>query len=240
MMNRKRFLLLQVRNKDDPMRRQEVDCFARALDCQPSMIRLANLLTGWPNSNEFDSADVVFLGGSGQYSAAGDGDWLDPILTGLRQLCDSEKAVFASCWGFQAIARAHGGRCVHDPLHAELGTVQLQLTEAGTQDPLFGRLPPAFLGQAGHQDHVIELPPNAVLLASTEKVRNQAFRLGNKQIYCTQFHPELDRASLLERVRAYPQYVQIQAHMSVDQFTATCHETPESNSLLQQFLELVS
>jgi GMP synthase (glutamine-hydrolysing) len=239
-MDKKRFLLLQARDSADPMRKQEVACFARALQCSPSRIRVADLLSGWPSAREFELADVIFLGGSGDYSAAGDGEWLQSILVGLRQLCDSDKAVFASCWGFQAIARACGGRCIHDPEHSELGTVELQLTEAGTQDPLFGRLPPTFGGQAGHQDHVIELPPHAVLLASTKKVRNQAFRLGNKRIYCTQFHPELDRTGLLQRIRAYPQYVEIHAHMNVDQFEATCHETPESNSLLRQFVSWAS
>ena len=222
------------------MRHQEVACFAEILQCAPSMIRIANLLEGWPDARELDQADVIFLGGSGDYSAAGEGDWLSSILAGLGHLCESEKPVFASCWGFQAIARACGGRCVHDPEHSELGTVELQLTPAGMRDPLFGGLPPTFYGQAGHQDHVIELPPNAVLLASTNQVRNQAFRLRDKQIYCTQFHPELDRARLLERVLAYPQYVEIHAHMSVDQFAATCGETPESNSLLRQFVDLVS
>ena len=70
-----------------------------------------------------------------------------------------------------------GGRCIHDPQKAELGTVELTLTAAGREDPLFGSLPPVFWGQAGHEDCVTELPPGAILLASSERVQNQAFKL---------------------------------------------------------------
>ena len=43
-----RYLLLQVRNQDDPMRPQEVGCFARALGCEPTQIRTFDLLDGAP------------------------------------------------------------------------------------------------------------------------------------------------------------------------------------------------
>ena len=32
-------------------------------------------------------------------------------------------------------------------------------------------------------------------------------RFDRRPIYCTQFHPELNRSSLLERLQAYPKYV---------------------------------
>ena len=47
---RLRFLLLQVRNTDDPMRVQEVHCFARALGCGQEQIHVFDLLTGAPSS----------------------------------------------------------------------------------------------------------------------------------------------------------------------------------------------
>ena len=91
------------------------------------------------------------------------------------------------------MARALGGECVNDLPNAELGTIELTLTEAGRNDPIFGQLPVTFTGQAGHEDHVVALPPDAVLLASSPRVPEQAFRFAGRPIYCTQFHPELDR-----------------------------------------------
>jgi GMP synthase (glutamine-hydrolysing) len=134
------------------------------------------------------------------------------------------------------MARAMGGRVIHDLPHAEIGTISLHLTEAGKQDPLFSQLPPTFSAQAGHEDHVVELPPDAILLASSGVIAEQAYRFAEKPIYCTQFHPELDRAALLERVRAYPEYIERIAGISYDEFAARSRETPQANSLLRRFV----
>jgi GMP synthase (glutamine-hydrolysing) len=67
-------------------------------------------------------------------------------------------------------------------------------------------------------------------------VREQAFCFVGKPIYCTQFHPELDCAAMLERVLAYPEYVERIARISYDEFVLRVRETPESNSLLQRFV----
>ena len=233
-----RFLLLQIRDADDPMRTQEVRCFARAIGCDLAQIGVFDLLTGTPAEQDLQRVDAVLIGGSGAYSAAVKNAWLQRTLAGLRRLYELRKPTFASCWGFQAFAQALGGRCIHDPAHAELGTVELHLTAAGRSDPLFGLLENPFWGQAGHEDHVVELPPKAVLLASSELVANQAFRLDDALIYCTQFHSELDRRSLLERIAAYPQYVQRIAGMTLQQFAEHCQDTPDTRQLLRRFVQL--
>jgi GMP synthase (glutamine-hydrolysing) len=86
---------------------------------------------------------------------------------------------------------------------------------------------------------VVELPPDAVLLASTELVPNQAFQFAGKPIYCTQFHPELDCAAMFERVVAYPEYVERISGMTLEYFKSSCRATPEANLLLRRFVDLV-
>ena len=134
------------------------------------------------------------------------------------------------------MARALGGRVVHDPDRAEVGTHALHLTSAGKNDPLFAALGEVFRGQMGHEDRVAELPPGATLLASSSRVRNQAYRFDGLPIYCTQFHPELSRADLLGRVRTYPEYVRRVTDLSLEQFAAHCEETPETEALLTRFV----
>lgn len=232
-----RCLLLQVRNASDPMRRQERRCFARALGCDEQQIQVFDLLSGVPSSKHLNECQVVLLGGSGDYSVAEGGPWLPAALEAMRELHSTGKPTFASCWGFQAMAKAMGGEVVTDIRRAELGAVTVRLTEAGKSDPLFGALEERFLAQMGHQDIVDRLPSDAVLLASSEVVQNQAFRFADKPIYCTQFHPELDRTSFLERVGAYPQYVEKIAGLPLDDFARLrCHETPIAGQIMQQFL----
>ncbi len=237
--DRLRYLLLQARNPDDPMRGQEVACFAGVLGCDAEQIRPQDLILYPPSAHDVASADVVLLGGSGDHSVAAGGDWLPRALDCMRDLHHANKPTFASCWGFQAMARAMGGEVLTDPHRAELGTLQVRRTTAAAADPVFKELGSVFTAQMGHQDIVERLPENALLLASTDRVQNQAFTFADKAIYCTQFHPELNRRAFLERVRAYPSYVESIARMSYDEFERRCADTPESSQLLRRFIELV-
>ena len=239
MFERLRYLLLQIRKANDPMRQQEVSCFARALRCKRQQIAVTDMLSGPPSSAQLQRADVVLVGGSGDYSATGEGAWLDRTLDLLRKIHAQSKPAFASCWGFQAMARALGGQVIHDLPHAELGTIELTLTDEGEQDPIFAPLGKTFYGQAGHEDHVIVLPPDATLLASSPRVEHQAYRFEGKPIYCTQFHPELSLTEMLSRLEAYPQYVERIAQVPFETFAVRCRETPETDLLLPRFIEHV-
>ncbi len=235
-----RFLLLQVRNPDDPIKRQEVRCFAQHLGCPESGIQTRDLISDPPSDTALAAADIVLLGGSGDYSVAQGGDWLAAALDAMRHLVEIHKPTFASCWGFQAMAKALGGGVITNLDQAELGTIDIQLTDSALTDPVFEILPPVFKGQSGHQDIVVQLPADAVCLASTARVENQAFTLPGEPIYCTQFHPELDRKALLERLANYPQYVERIAGMTYDEFIEHCGEATDSNALLRRFVALVT
>jgi len=239
MFDKIRYLLLQVRNPDDPMRLQEIGCFSRTLRCSVEQIRVVDLLSGVPTAKQLDDVDMVLLGGSGDYSVARGGEWLEVALEAMRELYEFAKPTFASCWGFQAMARAMGGEVVTDLSRAELGVVVAHLTDAGRRDPVFGPIGDEFEVAIGHQDLVVRLPHDAVRLASTNLVENEAYRFEGKPIYCTQFHPELDQKALLERVRAYPQYVERIAGVTMEEFCATCRDTPESAALLPRFVQHV-
>ena len=229
----RKFLLLQARDSVDPMRVQEVGCFAEAMQCEADQITLFDLLSGCPSVAYFSQFDVVLLGGSGDYSVAQGGEWLPPALQAMRELYELGMPTFASCWGFQAMAKALGGEVVTDMSRAELGTVEVFLTDEGKDDPLFATLGERFLAPMGHQDCVITLPPDAIRLASSDKVENQAFKIKGKPIYGTQFHPELNRDALIERVRAYPQYVEAITGDPIDVFVKKCGQTNLQKLLFQ-------
>lgn len=246
MLENVRYLLLQVRNPNDPMRQHEVGCFARALETTAERIGVIDLLSETVTTARLEGADVVLLGGSGHYSVADETsvaepaeEWLKRAFAVLRDLSARRKPTFASCWGFQAMARALGGRVIHDAARAEVGTHHLYLTVAGNEDPVFGALEGVFLGQMGHEDRVVELPPGGVLLASSYRVTNQAYRLEGAPIYCTQFHPELNRGDLLRRLHAYPEYVRHLTGMTFDEFAATIRESPQTEALLPRFVRHV-
>lgn len=231
-----KYLLIQARDKDDPIRRQEVACFAQAAACEKRQFTPFDILAGVPSREFVSGFDCVFIGGSGRYSAIGDEPWLLSALEFLRVLVDIDVPVFASCWGFQALARALGGEVVRDPACAEIGTNKVSLTEAGRTDPVLGDVGETFLAAMGHNDSVKVLPPLAVLLAKTDAVA-QCYRLKDRMVYATQFHPELTRETLLDRVREYPEYIQEITGQTWAEFEVNCSETPQASSLIRCFID---
>lgn len=233
-----RFLLLQVRNPDDPMRHHEVRCFSDCFGCPTENIEVFDLLSGAPSARVLAESDVVLLGGSGDYSVARGGPWLPAALDAMVTLYETRKPTFASCWGFQALARALGGEVVTDHALAEVGTIWLELTPEGEADPVFGPLGRRFQVQIGHEDIVTALPPQATLLASSERVANEAFRLEGAPIYATQFHPEIGRQGLIDRLKSYPSYLPLAGAATVEELEAITPETPHTVGILTRFLDV--
>ncbi|MDH3271488.1 MAG: type 1 glutamine amidotransferase [Gemmatimonadota bacterium] len=233
-----RFLLLQVRNPDDPMRRHEITCFERGFGLVPGQVEIFDLLRGAPDAKRIESVDVVLLGGSGDYSVARGGPWLPAALEAMVGLYEMSTPTFASCWGFQAMARAMGGSVVTDHARAEVGATWLDLTDAGRSDPVFGPLAPRFQAVSGHEDIVVTIPASATLLASSERVENQAFHFPGKPIYCTQFHPELTRSDLLERISRYPAYLPLAGASTVDELAEMTPELDHVGGILKRFLDV--
>lgn len=234
-----KFLLLQIRKPTDDMRAQELEAFCEALSCDPQQIDSLDLVYGDPSPSMWKTHDMVMIGGSGDFSVVTGGPWLPRALECMAELAELRKPTFASCWGFQALSRALGGKVVTDLDRAEIGTPELTLTESGIADPVFGILPHVFHASMGHQDIVDRLPTNGVLLASSPRVENEAFRIANAPIYATQFHPELRLRHLMQRLKTYPEYIEKIAGVSPEEFAKTVRETPEANMLLSRMVDVV-
>ena len=229
-------LLLQIRKPDDPMRINEVAAFAESIDSPRERITAADLINDPPQPEALRKADLVLIGGAGDYSVPEGGEWLDRALDAMRLLYAKRKPVFASCWGFQAVAAALGGSVITAPQLAELGTLQLALTSRGMDDPIFSSLGTKFWAHVGHQDTVVQLPKDAVRLAETPLVANHAFCMPDAPLYCTQFHSELKKDLLIQRLMAYPEYTKRILGIPVEELVQTLRETPESNNLIREFV----
>jgi GMP synthase (glutamine-hydrolysing) len=108
---------------------------------------------------------------------------------------------FGACYGVGTLGVHQGG--VVDRTHAEpISAVRIGLTPEGLADPVLDGIPEHFDAFVGHKEAVRELPPSAVLLASSATCPVQMFRVG-RNAYATQFHPELDLAGLVTRIRVY-------------------------------------
>ena len=80
--------------------------------------------------------------------------------------------------------------------------MRISLTERGRVDPLLAGMPEAFHAIVGHKEACRVLPDGATLLAAGAACPVQMFRMG-KNVYATQFHPELDVAGICTRIEVY-------------------------------------
>ena len=127
------------------------------------------------------------------------------VEAALAELADQVVAAdfpfFGACYGIGIVGGVRGG--LVDRTHGEpIGCVNVTLTDAARQDPLFEALPESFDVFLGHKEAVSRLPDGAVLLASSATCPVQAFRIGD-HVYATQFHPELDAEGLCLRIEVY-------------------------------------
>jgi len=232
------YLLLQARKHNDPMIKHEQVCFQKSLNCSPSNIKSIDIIREKISEKDFQKVNAVIIGGSGDFSIAKGGEWINKVLDIMNYLYENSKITFASCWGFQAMAKARGGEVIHDIKRAELGTIKVFLTQEGKKDIVFRHLPDVFLTQMGHEDIVEKLPSESTLLASSKKVKNEAFRFNEKPIYCTQFHPELNKIDLKKRMQTYPGYITKILGISQKEFIETrCIESQDTDSLILDMIK---
>jgi len=114
-----------------------------------------------------------------------------PLSDYLGERTEGGPPVLAVCFGAQLAADALGGTVERNPQGWEIGSVEVELTREGLQDPLFTGLPGRLTVQATHEDHIAELPRDVIRLAGNRASRVQAFACGQR-LRAVQFHPEAD------------------------------------------------
>jgi len=201
------FLFLGTR-AEDAVAQQECDAVLAGTGLKPDELVRVRLEQGPLGEVELDDWSGIILGG-GPFNMSDPDE--DKSLVQHRveaELHDLAERVVAAdvpflgaCYGIGVLGTRRGG--LVDQTYAEpIGALPVRLTAAGLQDPLFGELPDVFDAYLGHKEAVSRLPEGAVLLASTDTCPVHAFRLG-RNVYATQFHPELDATALCDRVDAY-------------------------------------
>lgn len=178
-------------------------CFAESARMKIENLAIHYMSQGPPDLDQLSERGAVFFGGSGAYSVLDDVDWIHQTIELMLHVVKWQIPAYASCFGFQGLSMALGGTVVHDESLTEMGSVELDLTDAGAQCALFSSLPNPFWAQQGHHDHVLKLPSGVTLLAQGHQVQLQAFRVDGAPFWASQFHPELNLQRTIERFVHY-------------------------------------
>ena len=147
-----------------------------------------SLAWGKPLPRPLDAYGAVLVFGGAMHADQDEHHpWLREEDFFLQRLLDLHTPVLGICLGAQLLAKA-----AHAPVYpageAEIGWFPVELTDAGAEDPVLGRLPKTFDAFQWHY-YAHGLPGGAVELARNP-VCTQAFRLG-ESAWGVQFHPEV-------------------------------------------------
>ncbi|MDP9436853.1 MAG: type 1 glutamine amidotransferase, partial [Actinomycetota bacterium] len=154
---------------------------ANPWDGEPLLDRVGPDVTG--------HAALVVMGGPQQAYDDTSAPWLAQTKALLRAAVADGVPVLGVCLGGQLLAEATGGVVERGAEGPELGARLVATRDVAREDPLFWDVPLSPVVVQWHWDAVTELPPGAVLLASSPRYPHQAFRVGERA-WGLQFHLE--------------------------------------------------
>jgi GMP synthase (glutamine-hydrolysing) len=201
------FLLLATRAEDEAAD-DEYAAFLRITGLTESHLRRVRLEAGPMPELDLDDYAGILVGGS-PFTSSDPVDAKSAVQRRveaelgalLDRVVPADKPFFGACYGIGTLGVHQGG--VVDRTYGEpVSCVPVTLTPAGRADPVLAGMPEVFDALVGHKEACRELPRSAVLLASSPACPVQMFRVG-RNVYATQFHPELDVAGLVTRARVY-------------------------------------
>jgi GMP synthase (glutamine-hydrolysing) len=203
----KPFLLLATR-AEDAAADNEYASFCRFTGLDPSQLVRHRWERKPLDGLDLDDYSGIFMGGS-PFTTSDPDDLKSPaqrrvereLWPLLRAVLDRDFPLLGACYGIGTLGVHLGG--VVDRTYGEpIGPVPVTTTVEGAADPVFGSLPTRFEAFVGHKEAITALPAEAVLLAGSPACPVQAFRVG-RNVYATQFHPELDVEGLCTRIEVY-------------------------------------
>ncbi len=235
----KPILLLQYRT--DKTRDHEQHCIANKLGITREQLDIRNVILeeSLPTTQELSNYLGVISGASGQFNVT---DWSPSIESAIAktyplmdEIINQDFPFFAICFGHQLLAKIYGGKVERNKDRAESGSSHIKPTSLGQASPLYQSLAPSFYASNGHKDSVIEMPPGAQLLATSEKCYIQSYQIKNN-IFTAQFHPELDNEDVRYRLNLTPEYC---FGKNIDQVLAEYKDISQSGIVLKNFMTVM-
>ncbi len=234
-----KILLLQIRDGVQ-VRREEHRSFADYCGIAPEQIDILNVF----DTPDFpltvtDNYDALFVGGASEANVLQPDQY--PFVAQCQQLlrhcADNGKPVFASCFGFQLAVLALGGEILSKDVGFEMGTLPITLTDAAADDQLYHDTQNGFHAVSVHRQYAEEVPQSCQVLAYTDECIH-SFKVKGKPFWAFQFHPEVDRATLVERLTFYKAHY-TDGDDQLDRVLDSAVDTPESNVLVRKFVERI-
>jgi GMP synthase (glutamine-hydrolysing) len=236
------FLVIQLRPEDETAD-SELEAIRRYGGlANHEFVRMRVERTGLPEINLADYAAII-VGGSPFDVSAPEED-KSPVqkqiesafMKLLSEIVDVDFPFLGACSGSGLLGNFCGAT-ISGRYAEPVGGTDILLTDEGKNDPLLTGLPNRFRVLLGHKEACDEVPPGAVLLASSAACPVQMFRVRNN-VYATQFHPEGDAEGFALRINVYKHYGYFPPETVEELIMAVAdEETPEAQMILRRFVD---
>ncbi len=238
----KPFLILQLRPEDETAESEYASIlkFGELAPEETERIRIERI--GIPEL-DLNSYTAIIVGGSPfdiSTPAADKSDIQNKIESDFDHLFAE---IIARDFPFLGACSGNGllgnycGATISKTYGESVGGVDIQITEAGLDDPLLVGLPNPFRALVGHKEACDVVPPEATLLATSVSCPVQMFRVG-QNVYATQFHPEADGEEFSVRINVYKHHGYFQPDEADALIAAVeTEDTTYSNEILRRFVK---
>ena len=234
-----KILLLQIRDNHN-VRIEEHQSFANFSKIEPHQIEILNVFdTPSFKPNLIDNYDALYVGGASEANVLEPEKYpfIKNCIELLRYAAEISKPTFASCFGFQLAVLAFGGIILNKDKDYEMGTVKISLTDKAKSDLVYQGIQDRFPAVSVHRQYASTIPEPLETLAYTGQCVH-SFKYKNKPLWAFQFHPEVDRDTLVKRLTIFSRHYTANAE-HLKEVLGSAVETPESNILLGNFVERV-
>ena len=234
-----KILLLQIRDNQN-VRIEEHQSFANFSKLGIHQIEVLNVFdTPSFKTSLLDSFDALYVGGASEANVLEPDKYpfIKNCIALLRYAAAISKPTFASCFGFQLAILAFGGVILNKNKDYELGTVKISLTDKAKSDLVYQGIQDQFPAVSVHRQYASVIPEPLEKLAYTGQCVH-SFKYKNKPLWAFQFHPEVDRDTLIKRLTIFCRHYTDDAE-HLNKVLGAAVETPESNILLGNFVERV-
>lgn len=243
-----RIVVIQFRKNQQAIQ-QEKACLVREAGIYTDIDFLDALddSINWKNPADFmKSYQGVILGGSGDFDFDGNRNvddtsrqmsymFLDRLQPLFRYIFDTDTPTLGICYGHQLLGAFAGAQVFSDETQKKTKSHEVKLMVDKNNYFLFSDLPESFFAHYGHKDVLDRVPSGAVLLMNGgEQCKVSALRY-QKNIYSTQFHPELTYDDMINRMKHSPGYLP-EGVIAEEVFS----KDPNSNRILRNFSKLVA
>lgn len=135
-----------------------------------------------------EECDIYICTGS-KSSVYDQEDWITRLKNFMVEIYQSQKTFIGVCFGHQMLGEALGGKVEKSPVGWCVGVHRFQLT---ARESWMQPFTDAFNLLMMCQDQVVQLPPDATLLAETPDCPHAMFRVGERMLGI-QAHPEFSK-----------------------------------------------